>query len=143
MREEINLKRMVQNLLRPYDAIVDESEIDLTLDLEDSLLSVDVHKMEMVISNLLSNAFRYVDNSRKIIVRLTADSFQVENSCERIPDKDLQKLWDRFYRQEKSRARTLGGNGLGLAIVKHALDLHEYGYKISNTELGFMFQIWF
>jgi len=142
-REEINLKRMVQNLLRPYDAIVDESEIDLTLDLEDSLLSVDVHKMEMVISNLLSNAFRYVDNSRKIIVRLTADSFQVENSCERIPDKDLQKLWDRFYRQEKSRARTLGGNGLGLAIVKHALDLHEYGYKISNTELGFMFQIWF
>jgi len=53
-----------------------------------------------------------------------------------IPEEELSKIWDPFYRIEKSRNKNLGGTGLGLYIVKQILDNHKNQYGIENTEWG-------
>lgn len=140
-KEKINIKRMVSNLLRSYDQVIEE--MDVTITLEDVVVEVDIKKMELVISNLLANAFRYVDDKKIIRIVLTQEELVIENSHEAIEAEQINKLWDRFYRLEKSRSRTFGGNGLGLAIVQKTLLLHELDFGIENSDLGFLFKIRF
>ena len=140
-KTHINMKRMISNLLRNFDQIM----IDMTvhIDLEDTMIDVDIYKMELVINNLLTNAFRYVNDDKIINITLQNRELIIENSYETINDFELQKIWDRFYRLEKSRSRNFGGNGLGLAIVKKTLDLHGLDYSIENSPIGFLFKISF
>ncbi|MBI9013318.1 MAG: HAMP domain-containing protein [Clostridiales bacterium] len=140
-KSHINIKRMVSNLLRNFDQIM--TDMTVHIDLEDTMMDVDVYKMELVINNLLSNAFRYVNHEKIINITLQNRELIIENSYETIDDLELRKIWDRFYRLEKSRSRTFGGNGLGLAIVKKTLDLHELEYSIENSPIGFLFKISF
>lgn len=140
-KERINMKRMLQHLIKPFENI--DSEIQLELDLEDCLQNVDIKKMTLVITNILSNAFRYVDENKIINIKLTENQLSIENSHEPLSQMDLDKLWDRFYRVEKSRSKVFGGNGLGLSIVRKTLDLHEIEYDVSNSEIGFLFQMRF
>jgi len=140
-KEKINIKRMVSNLLRSYDHTIEE--MDVTIELEDSVAEVDIKKMELVISNLLANAFRYVDDRKIVRITLKDRTLIIENSHEPIEQAQINKLWDRFYRLEKSRSRTFGGNGLGLAIVQKTLMLHNLDFGIENSNLGFLFKIRF
>lgn len=140
-KEHINMKRLVENLLRSYDQMIPNMNVSITL--EDLMVDVDIKKMELVISNILSNAFRYVDDRKIINITLKDNELSIENSHESIPKDDLDKLWDRFYRVEKSRSRDLGGNGLGLSIVQKTLELHGLESTIENSEIGFLFKLRF
>lgn len=140
-KSHINMKRMISNLLRGFDHIM--TDMTVHIDLEDTMMDVDVYKMELVINNLLSNAFRYVNHEKIINITLQNRELIIENSYETIDDLELQKIWDRFYRLEKSRSRSFGGNGLGLAIVKKTLDLHGLEYSIENSPIGYLFKISF
>lgn len=139
--DHINLKRMVNNLLRNFEPLMAEMTVDI--DLDDTMVDVDINKMELVITNILSNAFRYVDAHKIINIRLKNKVLSIENSYETIDDASLNKIWDRFYRLEKSRSRSFGGNGLGLSIVKKTLELHDLDYSVENSSLGFLFKISF
>lgn len=141
--EEINLKRMLQNLLRPYEAVIEKQKVNFKIHLEDVIVHVDVRKMESALSNLLSNAFRYLDDEKNIEIVLNHSEFFIRNSAVKIDEDEMTKLWDRFYRVEKSRTRSLGGNGLGLSIVKNILELHNLKYEIESTENEFLFKISF
>jgi len=137
----INLKRMVNNLLRNFEPLMADMSVEISLD--DTMVDVDVSKMELVITNVLSNAFRYVDDNKRINISLKNRVLSVENSYEFIDEESLNKIWDRFYRLEKSRSRTFGGNGLGLSIVKKTLELHGLDYGVENSSIGFLFKISF
>jgi len=139
--ENINMKRMISNLLRNFEQIM--MGMTVHIELEETMVDVDVHKMELVVTNLLSNAFRYVNDEKIINITLNNRELIIENSYEMIEKEELNKIWDRFYRLEKSRSKTLGGNGLGLAIVKKTLDLHDLEYCAENSSIGFFFKISF
>lgn len=100
-------------------------------------------RIEQVIVNFLTNAIRYTPERQAIIVSTLdkEDTVQVciENKGAHIPDEQLEKIWDRFYRGEPSRQRASGGTGLGLAISKKILDLHGVPYGVTNTAEGVMF----
>lgn len=140
-KQTINMKRLIENLLRAYAQVI--PEMNVNIELNDLMVDVDVKKMELVISNILSNAFRYVDDRKIVCITLDENELRIENSHEPIPDEALNKLWDRFYRVEKSRSRDLGGNGLGLSIVQKTLELHELESSIENSEIGFLFKLRF
>ncbi len=140
-KERINIKRLINNVLRSYAHV--SKDMNVAINMEDLIVDVDIKKMELVMSNLLSNAFRYVDDRKLIRISIKDHTLYIENSHEPIGDDELSKLWDRFYRLEKSRSRTFGGNGLGLAIVQKTLELHEIDYSIENSEIGFLFKIRF
>ncbi|UKS25182.1 ATP-binding protein [Paenibacillus sp. HWE-109] len=100
-------------------------------------------KMEQMLVNLLMNAIRHATVGSEIAVRIESESehmrMEIENEGEAIPEDQLETIWERFYRVEKSRNRKTGGTGLGLAIVKQILDLHESRYGVENTKQGVKF----
>lgn len=100
-------------------------------------------RIEQVVVNFLTNAIRYTPEGENIFVRTVEErdtvKVSIENKGPHIPDEQMEKIWDRFYRVEHSRHRSTGGTGLGLAISKQILELHEARYGASNTEDGVLF----
>ncbi|KPV59968.1 histidine kinase [Paenibacillus sp. A3] len=103
----------------------------------------DQSKIEQVLFNILINAIRHAVPGSEITVRIESDGerlkVSIDNEGENIPKDQLDDIWERFYRAERSRNRKTGGTGLGLAIVKHILELHESRYGVTNTEKGVSF----
>lgn len=100
-------------------------------------------RIEQVVVNFLNNAIRYTPEQESILVTTSENQDTVkiciENKGARIPDEQLEKIWDRFYRGEPSRRRSTGGTGLGLAISKKILEMHGVPYGVTNTPDGVMF----
>lgn len=100
-------------------------------------------RIEQVIVNFIGNAIRYTLEGGDIFVTTVDEGARVkvyvENKGAHIPTDQLDKIWDRFYRIESSRARSTGGTGLGLAISRRILELHEAPYGVENTADGVVF----
>jgi two-component system phosphate regulon sensor histidine kinase PhoR len=101
-------------------------------------VNADREKIRQVLVNLLGNSFKYGKNSGntyiktfqlhdQILVEITDDGIGIE-------EKYLPRLFERFYRTDKSRSRDIGGSGLGLAIVKHIIEAHEQTITVRSTE---------
>ena len=107
----------------------------------------DLQLLQKVVDNLLGNAAAYSPAGERIMVRVwQADEkahLTIENTGVHIPDGDIPKLFEAFYRVDQSRNRQTGGTGLGLYIVKTILDLHGAAIKIENTVRGVMVSVQF
>jgi len=101
-------------------------------------VNADREKIRQVLVNLLGNSFKYGKNlgntyiktfqlHDQILVEITDDGIGIE-------EKYLPRLFERFYRTDKSRSRDIGGSGLGLAIVKHIIEAHEQTITVRSTE---------
>lgn len=136
------------------DAVIERVCAKLAPDIEAKQLHLDTslkpvkvlaneRRIEQVIVNFLSNAIRYTPEQESILVSILEDrdtvKIRIENKGTRIPDEQLEKIWDRFYRGEPSRQRSAGGTGLGLAISKKILEMHGVPYGAINTPEGVMF----
>ncbi|MGG1663351.1 sensor histidine kinase [Brevibacillus sp. NRS-1366] len=116
----------------------------VTILANEEALFADQVKIEQVLFNILMNAIRHARVGSEITVRIEGNEkrdlcVSIENEGEHIPAEQLEHVWDRFYRIERSRNRKTGGTGLGLAIVKHIVELHEGTYGVRNTERGVTF----
>ena len=104
----------------------------------------DILKIEQVIQNLITNGIKYSPNGSTITVSVIDNddnyTISVENSGVHIPEQELENIYAKFYRLDKSGDRTKKSYGLGLAIVKRILDLHESVYSISNSDNGVLFK---
>ncbi|MEA1876854.1 MAG: ATP-binding protein, partial [Bacteroidota bacterium] len=83
------------------------------------------------------NSVKYNKKNGKIKIKLVKKSSEavlsIEDTGVGIPSNDLNKIFDRFYRVDKSRSRNLGGSGLGLSICKWITDLHKGGITVDST----------
>jgi two-component system phosphate regulon sensor histidine kinase PhoR len=99
----------------------------------------DAHKLQEILRNLIENAINYSPQEAAITLRATTAhgtcTITIGDSGPGIPDEHLNRVFERFYRVEKSRARP-GGTGLGLAIVKHLVELHGGTVTASNRPEG-------
>jgi two-component system phosphate regulon sensor histidine kinase PhoR len=102
-------------------------------------VKADKEKISQVFTNLLTNAIRYGKEGGWIEIRFydMADNIlvEIEDNGVGISEKSLPRLFERFYRVDKSRARNAGGSGLGLAIVKHIIESHDQAINV-RSELG-------
>jgi len=106
----------------------------------------DRHLLHHALSNLVENAVKYVPSGREARVEARAVPGGVElavsDTGDGIPREDLPRIFERFYRVEKGRARSRGGTGLGLAIVKHVAEVHGGRVEVeSATGRGTTFRI--
>jgi two-component system, OmpR family, phosphate regulon sensor histidine kinase PhoR len=97
----------------------------------------DPDALRQVMDNLVDNAIKYTPNGGRITVRWSATaetvSFEVEDTGVGIPAADLPRVFERFYRVDKARSRSVGGTGLGLAIVKHLVQAMKGQVRAAST----------
>ncbi len=95
--------------------------------------------LRQVMDNLVDNAIKYTPNGGRITIRWAIVgervSYEVEDTGVGIAERDIQRVFERFYRADKSRSREIGGTGLGLAIVKHLVQLLN-GEVSATSQLG-------
>lgn len=99
----------------------------------------DAQRLEQLLMNLAQNSVRYTDRGGQVRVSLQstpAPTLIWEDSAPGVDTPDLEHLFDRFYRVEKSRQRALGGSGLGLAIVANIAHAHQAQLQASHSPLG-------
>jgi two-component system phosphate regulon sensor histidine kinase PhoR len=103
---------------------------------EDAVVWCDSEAVSQVLSNLLDNAIKYTPAGGEITVGAHAAGpmveFFVRDTGFGIPEEDLPRLFERFYRVDKARSRELGGTGLGLSIVKHLVAAHNGAIRVES-----------
>jgi len=144
--ENLDIAVHVRSLLDSLTEQIESRHLKVRLIGEARLQVIaDSRRIDQVLINLLSNAVRHAHEAREIRISLrrldsAVAEIVIENDGDRIPTADLERIWEQFYRAERSRDRRSGGTGLGLAIVKHILELHDSDYEAVNTEKGVAFR---
>ncbi|AYD40515.1 HAMP domain-containing protein [Clostridium fermenticellae] len=143
-KENFYLDKMLDDIISKFSTLINQKNIELHAKIDKSVkINADWNKIEQVINNFLTNAIRYTNKNEIINIYLKYDNpyftFSIENSSNPMSDEQLSKIWDRFYKVDKSGNRKLGGTGLGLTIVKNILILHKFDFGVRNTALGIEF----
>ena len=118
----------------------DARAAEVTLEVEnipDWQVMADGYAVHQVFGNLISNALRYAQDGKKIIVGAqeleSGVEFFVRDFGPGIASEHLPRIFERFYRVDKARSRESGGTGLGLAIVKHIVLNHGGSVRVEST----------
>ena len=115
-------------------------QIDVQVEPDACVLRIDSIKFHDALRNLLENAVNYSPDGGHIelAARVTGPhvAFTVADEGPGIPEADLTRVFERFYRVDKSRSRDAGGTGLGLSIVKHLVELHGGTVRAGNKPTG-------
>ena len=139
-RKTLNLTALVRDMLTEYAPLFEKRR--LTADIADSVrIRGDETLLRRAVGCLLENAAKYSPENGRVSVRLTNSRnhlLTVENDCEPIPEDELPRLFEMFYRGDKARDRA-GGHGLGLAILQKILALHGLTCKAENVKGGVRF----
>jgi two-component system phosphate regulon sensor histidine kinase PhoR len=136
-----DIENLVKGVVADFEAIAHEKRQRLDMVLADDVrtLETDPAKLHDVLRNLVENAVNYTPDGGAISIRtmVTDDHFtlSVTDSGPGIPPEDLTRVFERFYRVDKSRARP-GGTGLGLAIVKHLVQVMDGEVSVENLSGG-------
>lgn len=142
-KEDFELDELIRNVLKKLSHSIDSKEIQVETKLFSCKTAGEVFKLDQVVTNFLTNAIRHTPVGGKINIAMNqvvdGVSVEFENSGSPIEDKELNKIWDKFYKVDKSRNRKEGGTGLGLSIVKNIIELHGGIYGVMNTDIGVKF----
>lgn len=134
---KVDIVQLCEDILETMLVHIENKKIIIEKDFHPHMLMADYQKMEMIITNLISNAIRYTHENGHIYITVNDIGFYIENEGTPIPKEDLDKVWLAFHKGD--RARNDQGTGLGLAIVKASLDLHNMKYGVANTQKGVLF----
>lgn len=143
---KIKLNDLIQNILVPLQKSIDEKQISLKINIpKNCFIWTDEKLLYHIISNYLTNALDHVNKSGtiEITLELNKDKYilKVYNSGSSIPEEYLDRVWEKFFKVDKSRTREFGGTGLGLAIVKTYANALKQNYGVKNKNNGVEFFI--
>lgn len=139
--ERFDIIALVKDVIDAQDLKAKEKKISLEL-INDPSASVfvfaDKFRIRQVLVNLVVNSVRYGKENGRTAIRIsdTGEKIiaEVSDTGVGIPKEHLPRIFERFYRADKSRSRELGGTGLGLSIVKHILEAHSQTISVMSTE---------
>ena len=137
--EHRNMNQLLEDILKRLRPIADKRNIDLILDCFRPVeADVDEVKFTLAISNLVENGIKYNVDDGWVRVSLDADHkffyVTVDDSGIGIPEESLERIFERFYRVDKSHSKEIGGTGLGLSITRSTVAMHRGTIKVSSKE---------
>lgn len=144
--ERFDVTGLVKGVISSCEILIQQAEATVSFIGEETVyVWADEFKTEQVVRNYLTNAIHHVENERQIEVRVIRREDKVRvtvfNSGKPIPEEDVPKLWDKFYKVDKAHTREYGGNGIGLSIVKAIMESFHQNYGVNNFDNGVEF--WF
>lgn len=144
--ERFDISSLIHNMLQAAQILFDQRGVRVVYDqLEPVFVWADEYKVQEVLNNYISNALNHVDGERvvKVTVQRRQDSVRVGvfNTGKPIPELDVDRIWDKFYKVDKARTREYGGSGVGLSIVKAIMESMHQKFGVINYDNGVEF--WF
>jgi two-component system, OmpR family, phosphate regulon sensor histidine kinase PhoR len=135
-----NIFEFLQQVIHEHKPQADKKNLQLILQpvRDDLQVFGDKSKLKQVFDNLVQNSIKYTEEGKVEIIIVEQDKYAeiiVRDTGIGIPRKELNRIFERFYRVDKDRSRTVGGTGLGLAIVKHIVEAHN-SKVIVESDLG-------
>lgn len=131
MKEPTNITEMLEEVADRFSFQLRQKNIRLRIDKKDKLGKVllDRDQIDQVLDNLISNSLKYTPEGGhiRIVAQKVGDNWveiSVEDNGIGIPKKDINRIFDRFYRVDKARSRSMGGTGLGLSIAREIIKAH-------------------
>lgn len=136
-RELTDLYRIALNAVESLEAAADDAGVKLSVEGESTPLYGIPQVLYGIVYNLCSNAIHYSERGSCVAVTVHGDAekavLSVRDSGIGIPKEDLNRIFERFYRVDKSRSKEVGGTGLGLSIVKHAARIHDAVINVDSA----------
>lgn len=137
--EKINITDLLGLILKRLRPIAAKQRIDLILEsFKPVLAEVDEVKLTLALSNLVENGIKYNKEGGWVRISINVDSkyfyVTIADSGMGIPKDSLDRIFERFYRVDKSHSKEIGGSGLGLAITKNAIVMHHGVVKVHSEK---------
>ncbi len=138
--QPININKILENLLMSFEAVFFENKIELENNLKDNFfINGDLEEIKKLFNILMDNAIKHTFPNGTITITSSKLKSKMEiiitNTGEGIPNKDLERIFERFYRSDESRQRKTGGYGLGLAIANAIVTSHK-GKIYARSNVG-------
>ncbi len=139
-KEPVELGNIIEEVGRQGEILADEKDVKIVLAyLEPVTILGDAHRLKQMVWILIHNAVKFTPSGGEIILTLQdlddTVYFTIKDTGIGIPEQDLPKIFDRFYRVDKARSRQDGGSGLGLSICKYIVDRHQGAIDV-ESKLG-------
>lgn len=138
--EELDISEMAANSVEMLQMAAEKHQVRISFSGEKQLVMANRQMMDELIYNLCDNAIRYNNPGGRVDVSVYREVdrtvLEVKDNGIGIPEKDQERIFERFYRVDKSRSKSTGGTGLGLAIVKHIIALHDNVRLELRSKLG-------
>ena len=137
----MRLTELYAGIARDWGRRFAEKQISIDIEVAPNLpvMRADETRLQEILYNLLDNALKYTQRGGRIRLAATRQDdeviISVADNGPGIPDADLPRIFERFYRADKARSREMGGTGLGLSIVKHIAQMHG-GRVEAESKLG-------
>ncbi len=139
--EPLRLNKLIENGISKFSHKFEQQQITLKLDLKNEVYcSVDNIRLGQVFDNICRNSLRYTDSpgifsaTIQRNLKLNIVTIIIEDSSPSVPTNELNKIFNRLYRVEKSRNRNLGGSGIGLTICKNVIEAHNGKIRAEKSE---------
>ncbi|MET0553932.1 MAG: ATP-binding protein [Vicinamibacteria bacterium] len=139
-RRDTDVGRLVRFVASHFDVLAAERRLAFTVEAEPFVASVDAEKLQRVVMNLLSNAFKFAPPGGSVRCRAEAGQdalvLTVEDSGPGVPAELRQAIFERFRQGDGGSNRQFGGTGLGLAIAHEFVQMHQGGIEVGQSALG-------
>lgn len=137
--EAVSINELLELIMKRISPIANAEAIELVFEsYRDVIAEVDEVKLSLAFTNLIENAVKYNRENGRVQVSLNSDHkafiVTVKDTGIGIPQQSLDKIFDRFYRVDKTRARETGGTGLGLAITRSVVLMHNGTIRVESVE---------
>ncbi len=145
--EHFDIREVIRSVVASTEILFTQKGIKLSYDTEAEPVYVwaDEYMTEEVVMNYVSNGINHIGGERMMEIKVeSADGkarISVFNTGEKIPEDEMDKIWNKFYKVDKARTREYGGNGIGLSIVKAIMEAHNQRFGVKNYDNGVEF--WF
>ena len=132
---DVDLSQLVRECCRKWQGAAEDREQRFQAEIEDGrTCQGDMALLQKAVSNIIGNAVAHSPSRAEISVTLAGNILQVRNSGVSIDSANLEKIFEPFYRVDRSHNRNTGGSGLGLYIVKTILERHGFSFRMNSTD---------
>ena len=134
----INLKDIGNEVCKLLSTKAEKRNIKLVSNIEDVSMKANMNYINELLYNLVDNSIKYNNNCGKVEININKNNdfinIVVKDNGTGISEEHLDRIFERFYRVDKSRSKETGGTGLGLSIVKHIVEVYEGTIEIKSKE---------
>ena len=138
---DFDLIKLIEKIVKQHNIYVIKDGYSIEFihnNIKELMVDADKKKIEQVIYNLLNNALNYTGEDKKVIIKVVENikdyTIMVIDSGKGIDKKEINHIFDRYYRSKKNHKRYVYGTGLGLSIVKNILLLHNFDYGVTSKK---------